>query len=79
MPYERFLKPNPQCRASMTCPSMASSPDRIRVYKDDQGGLSASIVIANDVANLYRYVKDYSPPLFGEPAECEDDIFSWLP
>lgn len=58
----------------MNCPSMASSPAGIRLYEDD-GGLLASIVIANDVANLHRYFEDFGPPVFGEPAECEDDYF----
>ena len=75
MPYETFLEPNPQCGASMTCPSMASSPDGIRLYEDDQGGLFATIVIANDVANLYRYIVDCGPPLFSEHAECDYDYF----
>jgi hypothetical protein len=54
---------------------MASSPDGIRLYEDCQGGLFASIVIANDVVNLHRYVEDCGPPLFGDPVEREDDYF----
>ncbi|KAJ5647671.1 hypothetical protein N7490_004043 [Penicillium lividum] len=54
---------------------MASSPDGIRLYEHDQEGLLASIVIANDVANLHRYVEDCGPPSFCEPGERRDDYF----
>ncbi|KAJ5726158.1 uncharacterized protein N7483_007515 [Penicillium malachiteum] len=54
---------------------MASSPDGIRLYEDDQEGLLASIVMANDIVNLHCYVQDCGPPLFCEPPEREDDYF----
>lgn len=53
---------------------MISSPDGIPVYDDGYSSLLTTIITANDVTNLHRYVEAHGPNFFGE-----HDIPRWDP